>query len=218
MKHKKQIAVILSGCGVYDGAEIHEAVLTLLAIAKQGAEYSIFAPDVEQHHVINHLKGEPTEEKRNVLTEAARIARGNIKPLSEYKASEFNALMLPGGFGAAKNLSTVAFDGPNCLVESETERAVKETHAANKPIGALCIAPAVIAKILSEVTVTIGQDEGTAQAIEAMGGNHMTTYHGEVVVDEANKIATTPCYMLDANILQIAEGADNVVKAVLEMA
>lgn len=218
MTTKKQVAVILSGCGVYDGAEIHESVLSLLAIAQQGAEYSIFAPDVEQYHVINHLKGEPAEEKRNVLVEAARIARGAIKPLSEYKATDFDALVLPGGFGAAKNLSTVAFDGPNCTVETETERAVKETHAAGKPIGALCIAPAVIAKILGEVTVTIGQDEGTAQAIEAMGGNHETTNHGEVVVDEANKIATTPCYMLDANILQIAEGANNVVKAVLEMA
>ncbi|MBR8535683.1 isoprenoid biosynthesis glyoxalase ElbB [Carboxylicivirga sediminis] len=218
MTTKKQVAVILSGCGVYDGAEIHESVLSLLAIAKQGAEYTIFAPDVDQHHVINHLKGEPSNETRNVLVEAARIARGSIKPLSEYAAKNFNALLLPGGFGAAKNLSTVAFDGPNCNVEAETERAVRETHTAGKPIGALCIAPAVIAKILGDVTVTIGQDEGTAQAIEAMGGNHMTTNHGEVIVDEANKIATTPCYMLDANILQIAEGAENVVKAVLEMA
>ncbi|MBS2212947.1 isoprenoid biosynthesis glyoxalase ElbB [Carboxylicivirga mesophila] len=218
MTTKKQVAVILSGCGVYDGAEIHESVLSLLAIAKQGAEYTIFAPDVDQYHVINHLKGEPSDETRNVLVEAARIARGSIKPLSEYATKNFDALLLPGGFGAAKNLSTVAFDGPNCTVEGETQRAVKETHAAGKPIGALCIAPAVIAKILGDVTVTIGQDEGTAQAIEAMGGNHMTTNHGEVIVDEANKIATTPCYMLDANILQIAEGADNVVRAVLEMA
>lgn len=214
---KKQVAVILSGCGVYDGAEIHESVLTLLAIAKQDAEYTIFAPNTNQHHVINHLKGEPTEETRNVLVEAARIARGTIKPLSEFTATNFDALVLPGGFGAAKNLSSLAFDGPNCSVETETARAVKETHAAGKPIGALCIAPAVIAKILGEVTVTIGQDEGTAQAIEAMGGNHMTTDHGEVIVDEANKIATTPCYMLDANILQIAEGAENVVKEVMRM-
>lgn len=217
MSTKKQVAVILSGCGVYDGAEIHESVLTLLAIAKQGAEYIIFAPNTNQHHVINHLKGEPTEETRNVLVEAARIARGTIKPLSEFTATNFDALVLPGGFGAAKNLSSLAFDGPNCSVETETARAVKETHAAGKPIGALCIAPAVIAKILGEVTVTIGQDEGTAQAIEAMGGNHMTTDHGEVIVDEANKIATTPCYMLDANILQIAEGAENVVKEVMRM-
>ncbi len=218
MSAKKQIAVILSGCGVYDGTEIHEAVLALLAIAKHGGEYTIFAPDTNQHHVINHLKGEPTEETRNVLVESARIARGAIKPLSTYAAADFDALVLPGGFGAAKNLSTVAFDGANCTIEPETERAVKETHAAGKPIGALCIAPAVITKILGEITVTIGQDEGTAQAIEAMGGNHMTTDHGEVVVDEANKIATTPCYMLDANILQIAEGAENVVKEVLKMA
>ncbi|WP_430810228.1 MULTISPECIES: isoprenoid biosynthesis glyoxalase ElbB [unclassified Carboxylicivirga] len=218
MTTKKQIAVILSGCGVYDGAEIHESVLTLLAIARQGAEYTLFAPDIEQHHVINHLTGEPTDEKRNVLIEAARIARGQIKALSTYKAGDFDALMLPGGFGAAKNLSTVAFDGPNCTIDADTEHAVKTTHAAGKPIGALCIAPAVITKILGDITVTIGQDEGTAQAIEAMGGNHVTTDHGEVIVDESNKVATTPCYMLDANILQIAEGAEKVTQAVLQMA
>jgi enhancing lycopene biosynthesis protein 2 len=214
----KKIAVILAGCGVYDGAEIHESVLTMLAIAKQGAEYNLFAPDVEQHHVINHLKGEEAAEKRNVLVEAARIARGNIQPLSAYKADDFDALVMPGEFGAAKNLSSFAFEGPECSVEPETQRAIIETHEANKPIGALCISPAVITKVLEEVTVTIGQDEGTAQAIETMGGNHETTDHGEVVIDEANKVITTPCYMLDANIVQIAEGAENIVKAVLELA
>jgi len=218
MTTKKQTAVILSGCGVYDGAEIHESVLTLLAIAKQGAEYTIFAPDIDQHHVINHIKGEPTSEKRNVLVEAARIARGAIKPLTEYKAQNFDALFLPGGFGAAKNLSSVAFDGPNCTVEAETKRAIIETHAAGKPIGALCISPAVIAKVLENVTVTIGQDPGTTEAIEKMGATHTASNHGEVVIDKANKVATTPCYMLDANIVQIAEGADNVVKEVLAMA
>lgn len=217
MPTKKQTAVVLSGCGVYDGAEIHEAVLTMLAIAKQNAEYTIFAPDVEQHHVINHLKGEETKEKRYVLAEAARIARGNIKPLSEYKAENFDALFLPGGFGAAKNLSSFAFDGVNCTVEKETERAIIETHAADKPIGALCISPVVIAKVLKDVTLTIGCDKETAEAIEQMGGSHTNTKHGEVIVDEINKIATTPCYMLDADIVQIADGARNIVKAVLQM-
>jgi len=218
MSTKKQTAIILSGCGVYDGAEIQEAVFTMLAIAKQDAEYTMFAPDIEQHHVINHVKGEETKEKRNVLTESARIARGNIKALSEYKPEDFDALFLPGGFGAAKNLSSFAFDGSNCKVEKETERAIVETHAANKPIGALCITPVIIAKVLKNVTVTIGSDKGTAEAIEQMGGSHASTNHGEVIIDEANKLATTPCYMLDANIMQIAEGADNIVRAVLEMA
>ncbi len=218
MSTKKQTAVILAGCGVYDGTEIHEAVLTMLAIAKQDAGYTLFAPDIEQHHVINHLKGEEMNEKRNVLTEAARIARGNIKALSEYTPEDFDALFIPGGFGVAKNLSSFAFDGASCTVEKETERAIIATHAANKPIGALCIAPAVIARILKDVTVTIGQDKETAKAIEQMGNSHSNTSHGEVIIDEANKLATTPCYMLDANIVQIAEGADNIVKAVLEMA
>lgn len=217
MSSPKKIAVILSGCGVYDGAEIHEAVMTMLAIKKLGAEYTLFAPDSDQHHVINHITGDEMPEKRNVMVEAARIARGAIHPLSEYNAIDFDALMLPGGFGAAKNLSSFAFDGPNCTVESETQRSIKETHAAGKPIGALCIAPAIVAKVLGAIQVTIGQDKGTADAIEAMGAQHEETNHGQVLIDQTNKIATTPCYMLDANILQIAEGAENVTKAVIEM-
>lgn len=214
----KKIAVVLAGCGVFDGAEIQEAVLTMLAIKKQGAEYTIFAPDVDQHHVINHIKGEEMDETRNVMIEAARIARGDIHALSTYKASEFDALVFPGGFGAAKNLSSLAFEGPECTVEKETHRAISETYEVNKPIGALCIAPAVLTRVLKDITVTIGQDAGTIEAIEAMGSNHLTTDHGEVIIDEANKIVTTPCYMLDANIMQIAEGADNLIKSVLEMA
>ncbi len=217
MSSTKKIAVILSGCGVYDGAEIHESVLTMLAIAKQGAEYTLFAPDIEQHHVINHTNGDEMQEKRNVFIEAARIARGDIKPLSEYKAADFDALMLPGGFGAAKNLSSFAFEGNNCSVETETTRALQDTHASKKPIGALCISPAVVAKVIDNTKVTIGQDKSTADAIEAMGSTHELTNHGEVIIDELNKIATTPCYMLDANILQIEEGAYNVTKAILSM-
>jgi len=218
MSTKKQTAIILSGCGVYDGAEIHEAILTMLAIAKQNADYTIFAPDIEQHHVINHLKGEETTEKRNVLVEAARIARGDIKALSDYRVQDFDALFIPGGFGAAKNLSSFAFEGANCTIEKETERAIIETHSAKKPIGALCITPALIAKVLKDVKVTIGQDKATAEAIEQMGSTHANSNHGEVIIDEANKLATTPCYMLNANLVQIAEGADNIVKAVLNMA
>nr|WP_321408799.1 isoprenoid biosynthesis glyoxalase ElbB [uncultured Carboxylicivirga sp.] len=217
MSDTKKIAVILSGCGVFDGAEIHESVLTMLAIAKQGAQYTLFAPDIQQHHVVNHITGDEMNETRNVMIEAARIARGAIQPLDSYKAEDFDALLMPGGFGAAKNLSTFAFEGAESSVEEETMRAIKETHAAKKPIGALCIAPAVVAKALGQIEVTIGQDKGTADAIEKMGAIHKQTKHGEVVIDVVNKIATTPCYMLDANIIQIAEGAENVVKATLEM-
>lgn len=214
----KKIAVVLAGCGVYDGAEIHEATLTMLAISQQGAEYQCFAPDVKQAHVVNHLTGEEMPESRNVLVEAARIARGNIKPLSEYKASDFDAIVFPGGFGAAKNLCTFAFDGPDCSVNSDVESAIRSTVVAEKPVGALCISPALITKVLGDVEVTIGQDAGTAAAIEKLGATHVATTHGEIVVDNKYKVVTTPCYMLDATISQIADGANNVVAKILEMA
>lgn len=212
----KKFAVVLAGCGVFDGAEIHEATLALLAIKQRDADYQCFAPDILQHHVINHITGEEMDEKRNVLIEAARIARGDIKPLSEYDPRDFDALIFPGGFGAAKNLSSVAFDGPDAKVDPDVEKAIKETHKAGKPIGALCISPTFIAKVLGDVKVTIGQDEGTIQAIEKMGGHHVKTNHGEIVVDEKNKVFTTPCYMLDANIVNIYDGAYNVVFEMLK--
>lgn len=212
----KKFAVVLAGCGVFDGAEIHEATMTLYSIKNNNAEYQIFAPDIEQHHVVNHITGQEMNEKRNVLIESARIARGQIKPLSEFDAESFDALIFPGGFGVAKNLSTVAFDGPDCKVNSEVEKVVKAMVEKKKPIGALCIAPAMIAKILGDVEVTIGQDEGTIQAIEAMGGSHKKTTHGEVVIDEKYNVFTTPCYMLDASIVDIANGAENIVKVMLE--
>ena len=216
MSKKKKIAVVLSGSGVYDGSEIHEATLTLLAIARQGASYEIFAPNVEQAHVINHLTGEEMPETRNVLVEAARIARGKIADLKTYKASNFDALVFPGGFGAAKNLCTFAFESTACSVNKDVENAVKQTIAARKPIGALCIAPVVITKILSDVKVTIGNDLGTAEAIEKMGGTHIKTTHGEVVSDSKYNVYTTPCYMLDATIDQIADGASQIIKSILE--
>lgn len=216
MKTNRKFAVILAGCGVYDGAEIHEAVMTLYAIDKQDCTYQVFAPDISQYHVINHLTGQPTGEKRNVLVEAARIARGNILPLSEFKAADFDILILPGGFGAAKNLSTFAFEGAGCKVDPEVEQAIKTMHAAGKPIGALCIAPVILSKILKGVTVTIGQDPGTASKITAMGGIHKVTANREIVVDRTNKVVTSPCYMLDARVTDIAEGAVNTVKALLE--
>lgn len=211
----KKFAVVLSGSGVYDGAEIHEATLSMLAIVKQGASYDVFAPDIPQHHVINHLNGEEMNETRNVLIESARIARGNIKDLAGFNASDYDALLLPGGFGAAKNLSSFAFDGADCTVNSDVERAIRGMHQAGKPIGALCISPVLLAKVLAGVSLTIGSDKGTADAVSAMGAEHKNSGHGDVVVDETNKVFTTPCYMLDANIAQIAEGAENIVKAMM---
>ncbi|MCF6342410.1 MAG: isoprenoid biosynthesis glyoxalase ElbB [Bacteroidales bacterium] len=213
----KKFAVVLSGCGVYDGAEIHEATLTMLAIMRQGGTYQCFAPDIPQHHVINHLNGEEMDESRNVLVESARIARGDIKALSDFDGKDFDALIFPGGFGAAKNLSTVAFDGPKASVNPDVERAVKQMSELKKPIGALCISPAFIAKILTEVNVTIGTDKGTAQAIEAMGATHIETTHGDVVFDEDKLVFTTPCYMLDATILDIDDGASNVVREMMKV-
>ncbi len=213
----KKFAVVLAGNGVFDGAEIHEATLAMYAIKKQGASYDVFAPDMEQHHVINHMTGEEMKEKRNVLIEASRIARGKIKPLDAFDPKEYDALLFPGGFGAAKNLSSFAFDGPDCTVQPDVEKAIKGMHKEGKPIAALCIAPVLVAKVLGNVKMTIGQDKGTAEAIGKMGATHEDTGHGQVVIDEENKVFTTPCYMLDADIAQIGEGADNVVRAVLKL-
>ncbi len=217
MSDTKKFAVILSGNGVFDGAEIHEATMTLYAIVKNGGEYEIFAPDIKQHHVINHITGKEMDETRNVLIESARIARGNIKPLNEFNKEDFDAIVFPGGFGVAKNLCSFAFDNVDCTVNPEAEKVIKEMAAAGKPIGALCISPVLIARVLGSVTVTIGQDTETAESIEKLGATHKNRGHGEVVVDEANKIVTTPCYMLDANIVQIAEGADAVIKAIFKL-
>ncbi|MEA3496305.1 MAG: isoprenoid biosynthesis glyoxalase ElbB [Bacteroidota bacterium] len=214
----KKIAIILSGCGVFDGSEIHESVLTMLAINRAGAEYTIFAPDIEQYHVINHITGEEMPESRNVLIESARIARGNIHKLTEYKPSKFDALIFPGGFGVAKNLCTFAFDGADCSVDPRISKAILSTVEMNKPIGALCISPALITKVIGEdLEVTIGKDKETAEGIEKMDGVHKLTDHGQVIVDEKHKVVTTPCYMLDATIGQIADGAENIVKIIMQM-
>ncbi|HKL66945.1 MAG TPA: isoprenoid biosynthesis glyoxalase ElbB [Bacteroidales bacterium] len=212
-----KFAIILSGCGVYDGAEIHESTMTMLAIDKNGGEYDIFAPDVSQHHVINHLNGEEMDEKRNVLIEAARIARGDIKPLNKYNPSDYDALILPGGFGVAKNLCTYAIDGVDFKIDTVVEKALKSTHKAGKPIGALCISPVLLAGIFSEADLTIGKDKNTAADIEKLGSVHIEAGPGEVVIDNSNRIVTNPCYMLDSSITEIAEGAENVVKAIMEM-
>lgn len=211
----KKFAVVLSGCGIRDGAEIHEAVLTLLAIKKHGADYEIFAPDIKQHHVVNHVTGKEMQEERNVLVESARIARGKIKPLDEFNARSFDALVFPGGFGVAKNLCTYAFDGAECKVNPDVEKVVKDMVSLHKPVGAMCISPVMISKILGNVEVTIGEDSSTIQNVIKMGAKHKITTHGEVVVDTQKLIYTTPCYMLDANILQIELGTYNLIGAML---
>ncbi len=213
----KKIAVVLSGCGVYDGAEIHESVLTLLAISRHGAVATCFAPDIKQHHVINHLTGQEMPENRNVLLESARIARGQVADLANFNATEFDGLIFPGGFGAAKNLSSFAFHGPDAQIEPSVEAAVRSMVAAGKPIAALCIAPALLAKILGSVELTIGQDTATAAALESLGATHISSRQTEVVVDYKNKIVTSPCYMLDSTVAQIADGADNTIEALLSL-
>ena len=217
-----KVGVILSGCGVYDGSEIHEAVITLLALDRAGAEVVCMAPDMPQMHVINHLTGEVVSgELRNVLEESARIARGKIKDIKDVKAADLDALMLPGGFGAAKNLSDFADDGADCSVNPEVERLVKEIVAAKKPLAAVCIAPAVVAKVLGDEKIkaklTIGTDEGTAKAIEAMGAEHVACPVREFVVDREHKIITSPAYMLAGRISEAAEGIEKTVRTLLEM-
>ena len=214
---KPKFAVVLAGSGVFDGAEIHEATFTLYAILKNGGEYQIFAPNINQHHVVNHITGEEMNETRNVLIESARIARGNIKDLNEFDTNDFDAIIFPGGFGVAKNLCDFAFNGADMKVIPQVETVIKDMAKASKPIGALCISPVVIAKALDGVDVTIGQDADTASAVEAFGAHHKQTNHGEVVVDTKYKVATTPCYMLDATVMDIHDGANNVVKALVEL-
>lgn len=215
----EKVGVLLSGCGVFDGTEIHEAVLTLLALDRAGAEIICLAPNMDQLHVINHLTQEETGEKRNVLVESARIARGEIKDLQDIQASDLDALIIPGGFGAAKNLSDFAVKGPKALVHPEVSRILRQMAAAGKPIGALCIAPVTLTKALSdkEPQVTIGNDKGTAAAIEAMGGRHMDCSVDMIHLDPKNKIVTTPAYMLGPGIKEIAAGIEKLVDKVLSM-
>lgn len=215
----KNIAVILSGCGVFDGAEIHESVLTMLEIKKQGASYQCFAPDIPQFHVVNHLTGDVSEnEVRNVLVESARIARGDIKPLSELNVEDFDALIVPGGFGAAKNLCDFALKGADAKVEASVLEACKAFATIKKPSGYACIAPAMMTEIYGPgVSLTIGTDEDTAAAIRAMGGNHQSVAVDQVVVDETHKVVSTPAYMLASDILEAAASIEAMVKSVVAM-
>jgi enhancing lycopene biosynthesis protein 2 len=218
----KKVAVCLSGCGFLDGAEIHEAVLTLLALDQAGAKAVCCAPDAPQTGVVNHLTHKPDGQPRNVLVESARIARGDIKNLREVKAADIDALIFPGGFGAAKNLCTFATDGPKCAVNPEVERLAAEMLAARKPIGAICIAPALLARIVGKKDLhpklTIGSDKATAAAINQMGAEHCDCPVTERVVDERHKIVSTPAYMLGKGPAEVFEGIRKLVADVLRMA
>ncbi len=211
------IAVILSGCGRLDGSEIHEATLTLWAIHKNGADYQCYAPNISQQKVYNHLTGELMEESRNVLVESARIARGEILDLAVFDADGHDALILPGGMGAATNLSSFATDGADCTINNELKKAIEVMAQAKKPIGALCIAPVILAQVLKQVELTIGQDPATITAVQAMGASHHITLQAEVVVDRQRRVVTTPCYMLKARVDQIGESADRLVCELLQL-
>ena len=216
---KKKVGVLLSGCGVFDGTEIHEAVLTLLALDRAGARICCVAPDMDQMHVINHLTQQETGEKRNVLAESARIARGEVQDLATVKAADLDALIIPGGFGAAKNLSDFAVKGPEAMVHPEVKRIIREMNGAGKPVGAICIAPATLTQALADKTpsVTIGSDMATARAIAAMGGTHKDLTVTDICVDEKNRLVTTPAYMLGPGIKEVAIGIEKLVNQVMTM-
>lgn len=214
----KKIAVILSGCGVYDGAEIHESVITLLRLDQRGAQVQCFAPNIAQLHVVNHLTGEEMPESRNVLVESARIARGNIKDIREADVEDFDALIVPGGFGAAKNLSNFAIEGAGCSVQPDVLALTEAFAEAGKPVGLICISPALAAKIYGPgVTCTIGNDADTAAAMNKMGATHAECAVTDIVEDKARKLVSTPAYMLAQSISEAASGINKLVDRVLEL-
>ncbi|WP_175652604.1 isoprenoid biosynthesis glyoxalase ElbB [Pseudomonas sp. Marseille-P9899] len=214
----KKVAVILSGCGVYDGAEIHESVITLLRLDQRGAQVQCFAPNIAQLHVINHLTGEEMPESRNVLVESARIARGNIKDLREADANDFDALIVPGGFGTAKNLSNLLLEGANCTVQPDVLALAEAFAEAGKPVGLICISPALAAKIYGPgVVCTIGNDAEISAAIVKMGGTHEECDVHGIVEDTARKLVSTPAYMLAQSISDAAGGIYKLVDRVLEL-
>ncbi|MGE5610888.1 MAG: isoprenoid biosynthesis glyoxalase ElbB [Bacillota bacterium] len=217
-----RVGVVLSGCGVFDGSEIHEAVSILIALDRRGAQIICLAPNIIQAGTINHLSRRPEAAPRRVLEESARIARGNIRDIASIEASDLDALIFPGGFGAAKNLCSFASDGPNCKVNDQVERLMLEMHAARKPIGLACIAPVLAARVFGarnlRPIVTIGTDPGTANAITVMKAQHRNTPPTDVCVDEANRLVTTPCYMTGTGPWQVYQGADKMVEEVLRLA
>ncbi|MDR1673481.1 MAG: isoprenoid biosynthesis glyoxalase ElbB [Bacteroidales bacterium] len=213
----KKFAIVLSGCGVQDGAEIQESVLLMLAVSRRGHDYRIFAPDIPQRSVINHLTGRRTSEQRNVWVESARIARGDAKDLAAFSARDYDALVFAGGFGAASNLCDFVDKGDGYSVIPEVARAIREMRDANKPVGATCVAPVLLAPLIKGVELTLGNECDASRAAVAHGAVHRITTHGEVTVDVKNKVATTPCYMLDATIAQIADGAEHLIDELLQL-
>ena len=217
----KKVGVLLSGCGVNDGAEIHESVLTMLFLDKAGVEMILMAPNIDQMHVINHYTGQEMEDYRNVLVESSRIARGEIKDMAEVSGNDLDALIIPGGFGVAKNLCDYAMAGPECSVNPDVYRLIAELRLMNKPIGAICIAPVMMAKILGEqeesANMTIGYDETTSTDIISMGSKHIDCPATEMIIDEDKKIVTTPAYMEANSIKEAADGIEQLIKKVLSM-
>jgi enhancing lycopene biosynthesis protein 2 len=215
----KKVAIILSGCGFLDGSEVYESVLTFLALDKAGVAYQCFAPDIPQYRVMNYITGqEVPNEKRNVLIESARLARGEIKPISQACASDFSAAIFPGGFGAALNLSDFALKGAECSINPDVEQFAKAMFAQHKPLGFICIAPALIPKICGKgVKCTIGNDVNTASQLTAMGAIHQNCTVGEIVVDEQHKVVTTPAYMLGQSIAEVAQGIEKLVAKVVAL-
>lgn len=215
-----KVAVVLAGCGVFDGSEIHEAVSTLIHLSGHGAEVHCFAPDIDQPSVINHLTGQPVGDQRNTLIESARIARGNVKPLSACDPSQFDAVFFPGGFGAAMNLCDFANKGPDCAVNPDVRRVLLGFHGQGKPIGMCCIAPVIAAKVLGDkgVSLTLGDESEASKAAVSMGARHQAAGVTEVVTDEKNHLVTTPAYMHgQAPIHQVFEGIGKMVDRTLAM-
>ena len=216
-----KVGVLLSGCGVSDGSEIHESVLTMLFLDRLGAETVLMAPNIDQMHVINHYTGQEMEEYRNVLVESSRIARGEIKDMAEVSGNDLDALIIPGGFGVAKNLCDYAMAGPECSVNPDVYRLIAELRLMNKPIGAICIAPVMMAKILGEqeesANMTIGYDETTSTDIISMGSKHVDCPVTEMIIDEDKKIVTTRAYMEANSIKEAADGIEQLIKKVLSM-
>ena len=216
----KKIGVLLSGCGVFDGAEIHESVITLLELSKAGAEVTCMAPDMDQHKVVNHLTNSDSEEKRNVLVESARIARGEIIDVKDASANDLDALIIPGGFGAALNNCNFALQGPDGSAQADVSAIINDFFNAGKPIGAMCIAPALLALALKNknIKLTIGSDAGVAGGIEALGNIHINAQTDEIVTDDDKKVITTPAYMTAGSIAEAAAGIEKLVKKILELA
>tara|TARA_B110000116_G_scaffold250724_1_gene245283 strand:+ start:1455 stop:2117 length:663 start_codon:yes stop_codon:yes gene_type:complete len=217
----KKVGLLLSGCGFNDGSEIHESVISMLALDRAGVETVIMAPNIDQMHVMNHYTGQEMDEFRNVLVESSRIARGNIKDMAEVTGNDLDALIIPGGFGVTKNLSDYAMAGPECSVNPDVYRLVLELYLLKKPIGAICIAPVIMAKIFGEqdesAEMTIGSDKITSNDINTMGSKHIKCSVSEIIIDKDKKLVTTPAYM-DAESIKVAsEGIEKLVKQVLSM-